>query len=65
MAQARAAKTDADKKAAIDIIAKAYTADIPFLTLGAVSEFIAWGKQVHGVVPTLGTNVNFDKAFLS
>jgi peptide/nickel transport system substrate-binding protein len=65
LAQARAAKTDADKKAAIDIIAKAYTADIPFLTLGAVSEFIAWGKQVHGVVPTLGTNVNFDKAFLS
>ena len=65
LAQARAAKTDADKKAAIDIIVKAYTADIPFLTLGGVSEYIAWAKQVHGVVPTLGTNVYFDKAFLS
>jgi peptide/nickel transport system substrate-binding protein len=65
LAQARAAKTDADKKAALTIIEKAYTADVPFLTLGAVSEFIAWGKQVHGVTATLGTNVYFDKAFLS
>jgi peptide/nickel transport system substrate-binding protein len=65
LAQGRTAKTEAEKKAALDIIVKAYTADVPFLTLGGVSEYVAWAKQVHGVVPTLGTNVYFDKAFLS
>jgi peptide/nickel transport system substrate-binding protein len=65
LAQGRAAKTDAEKKAAIETIAKAYAADIPFLTIGGVAEYVAWTKQVNGVVPTLGTNVYFDKAFLS
>ena len=65
LAQGKTAKTDAEKKAAIDTIVKAYSADVPFLTLGGVSEYVAWAKQVHGVVPTLGTNVYFDKAFVS
>jgi peptide/nickel transport system substrate-binding protein len=64
LAAGRAASTDDAKRQALDTIAKAYTEDVPFLVLGGVAEYVAWGKQVHGVVPTAGTNVYFDKAFL-
>jgi peptide/nickel transport system substrate-binding protein len=65
LAAGRSAKTEADKKAAIDTIAKAYTADVPFLVLGGVSETIATAKNVKGPVMTSGTNVYFDKAWIS
>jgi peptide/nickel transport system substrate-binding protein len=65
LAQGRAAKSDAEAKAAIDTIAKAYTADIPFLTMGASTEYVATQKNLQGITPSVSTLVFFDKAFLA
>jgi peptide/nickel transport system substrate-binding protein len=59
------ARDDAVAKAAITTVAKAYTADIPFLSIGPSVEEVALGKNVQGIVPTMSTMVYFDKAWLS
>ncbi len=64
LAAGRAAASDAEKRQALDTIAKAYSEDVPFLVLGGVAEYVAWSDKVHGVTATGGTNVYFDKAFL-
>ncbi|HEX7096036.1 MAG TPA: ABC transporter substrate-binding protein, partial [Acidimicrobiales bacterium] len=65
LAEGRAAGDDAGKQAAIDTIARAYNEDIPFLVLGASTEFVAYADNLHGVQPSVSTLVMFDKAWLS
>jgi peptide/nickel transport system substrate-binding protein len=65
IADGRAASTREGKQAAIDTIANAHANDVPFLTLGASTEQVAYGDNVHGVQPTVSTLVLFDKAWLS
>lgn len=65
IADGRSAATTEDKQAAIDTIAKAFTADVPFLTLGASTEFVAFSDALHGVEPSVSTLVMFDKAWLA
>jgi len=62
--QAYAAKNDADKKAAIEIIAKAYATDVPLLSLGVTTEFITWASNVHGVEPLSMNIVSLAKAWV-
>jgi peptide/nickel transport system substrate-binding protein len=64
IADGRAASTTEGKQEAIDTIATAFAEDVPFLTLGASTEFVAYGDGLRGVEPTVSTLVLFDKAWL-
>jgi peptide/nickel transport system substrate-binding protein len=55
---------DADKKKALDTIAKNYTADVPFLSLGAAIQLVAVAKNVQGATQSVNSIVSFDKAWL-
>jgi peptide/nickel transport system substrate-binding protein len=65
IAAGRAASTTEGKQEAIDTIATAFAEDVPFLTLGASTEFVAYDSTLHGVEPTVSTLVMFDKAWLA
>jgi peptide/nickel transport system substrate-binding protein len=62
--QVREAKTDADRKAAMDGIGRLWQEDMPTPVYEALAEMIAWRKEVHGLKFTVGTVVLFDKAWL-
>jgi peptide/nickel transport system substrate-binding protein len=55
---------DADKKKALETIAKNYTADVPFLSLGAAIQLVAVAKNVQGATQSVNSIVSFDKAWL-
>jgi peptide/nickel transport system substrate-binding protein len=63
--QVREAKTDDDRKKALDDIAKIWQQDMPTPVYEALAEMIAWRKEVHGLKFTVGTVVLYDKAFLA
>jgi peptide/nickel transport system substrate-binding protein len=60
----REAKTDAERKAAIDKITETWKTEVPSVVYEATPEFIAWGKNVHGIRPTVSTSMMFDKAWV-
>jgi peptide/nickel transport system substrate-binding protein len=59
------ATTDADRKKALDTIATAYTADVPFLSLAPAIQLIAFAKNVRGATQSVNSIVFFDKAWIS
>jgi peptide/nickel transport system substrate-binding protein len=59
------ATSDADKKKALDTIATAYTADVPFLSLSPAVQLIALAKNVRGATQSVNSIVFFDKAWFS
>ncbi|HUP76208.1 MAG TPA: ABC transporter substrate-binding protein [Acidimicrobiales bacterium] len=59
------ATTDADRKKALDTIATAYTADVPFLSLAPAVQLIALAKNVQGATQSVNSIVFFDKAWIS
>jgi peptide/nickel transport system substrate-binding protein len=59
------ATSDADKKKALDTIATAYTADVPFLSLAPAIQLIALAKNVRGATQSVNSIVFFDKAWIS
>ena len=59
------ATSDADKKKALDTIATAYTADVPFLSLAPAIQLIAFAKNVRGATQSVNSIVFFDKAWIS
>ena len=59
------ATTDADKKKALDTIATAYTADVPFLSIAPAIQLIAVAKNVRGATQPVNSIVFFDKAWIS
>jgi peptide/nickel transport system substrate-binding protein len=61
----REGKTDAERKAALERIQDVWRTDMPAAVYEAVPEMIAWEKKVHGLKPTVGTVVLFDKAWIS
>jgi peptide/nickel transport system substrate-binding protein len=59
------ATSDADKKKALDTIATAYTADVPFLSIAPAVQVIALAKNVRGATQSVNSIVFFDKAWIS
>ena len=59
------ATNDADKKKALDTIATAYTADVPFLSLAPAIQLIALAKNVRGATQSGNSIAYFDKAWLA
>jgi peptide/nickel transport system substrate-binding protein len=59
------ATSDADKKKALDTIATAYTADVPFLSFAPAIQVIALAKNVRGATQSVNSIVFFDKAWIS
>ncbi|MEO5838767.1 MAG: ABC transporter substrate-binding protein [Acidimicrobiales bacterium] len=59
------ASSDADKKKALDTIATAYSADVPFLSLAPAIQLIALAKNVRGATQSVNSIVFFDKAWIS
>ena len=60
----REAKTDAERKAAIDKISEIWKTEVPSVVYEATPEFIAWNKNIHGIRPTVSTSMMFDKAWV-
>jgi peptide/nickel transport system substrate-binding protein len=60
----REARTDAEKKAALDRIQEIWKVEQPSVVWGAVPEMIAWRRDVHGLKMTVSTTVLFDKAWI-
>jgi peptide/nickel transport system substrate-binding protein len=60
----REAKTDAERKAALDKIQEIWKTEVPSVVYEATPEFIAWQKKVHGIRPTVSTAMMFDKAWI-
>lgn len=65
IAAGRSAASEADVKAAITTIAKAYSRDVPFLSLTSQPEEVLIAKNVKGVVLNASSVVSFAKASLS
>jgi peptide/nickel transport system substrate-binding protein len=60
----KVASTDDAKKAAYSKISELLARDLPWLTEGAVEEYIAWQPEVQGIYANLATTVYFDKAWI-
>ena len=60
----KVASTDDTKKAAYKKISDLLTRDVPWLTEGAVEEYIAWRPEVRGIYANLSTILYFDKAWI-
>ncbi|HEV8298491.1 MAG TPA: ABC transporter substrate-binding protein [Acidimicrobiales bacterium] len=56
---------DADKQKALDTIAKAYTADVPFLSISPAIQLETFAKNVRGAVQSVNSIVFYDKAWLA
>lgn len=61
----RSAKSDAERKAALDKIQEIWRVDMPTPVYESLVEFIAWNKNVKGIKPTVASSVMFDKAWIS
>ena len=60
----KVAGTDDAKKAAYKKISDLLARDVPWLTEGAVEEFIAWRPEVRGLYANNSTILYFDKAWI-
>lgn len=61
----REAKTDAERKAALDEIQKIWVDEVPTAVYEAIPEMIAWRKEVQGLKMNASTIVLFDKAWIN
>ncbi|MEU9320038.1 ABC transporter substrate-binding protein [Streptomyces sp. NPDC048295] len=61
----QAADSDADTQKTLDRIQALFNEDVPLVNLGAGAGFTAWGKNVHGVVPTDEYMTLFGEAWIS
>lgn len=61
----RAARTSAERRAAVRTILDEVRAEAPFVVTGARTELLAWTARVHGVVATSGSRVLLDGAFVT
>ena len=64
LAAVQSARGDAEKRAALTDVQTLVNETTPFLTLGALSSFIPWQANVHGVQPSLDAILLFDKAWI-
>lgn len=62
--QIRAAKDDAEKKAALDGLTEVWAEVLPAAIYDTIEEVIAWRPEVKGIRPTVATAVLFDEAWL-
>jgi peptide/nickel transport system substrate-binding protein len=53
---------DADKQRALDTIARAYTEDVPFLSLSPAVQYVALARNVQGATQSVNSIIFFDKA---
>lgn len=65
LTKVQAASTDQEKKAALAGVQKLVNETVPFITLGAITPFVPWQKNVHGVKPTLDGVILFDKTWMN
>ncbi len=61
----RGAKDDAASKEILGRLQGVWDAEMPAVIYAAIPEFLVWGKNVHGVKPTVKTMGMFDKAFIA
>ncbi|HRT04381.1 MAG TPA: hypothetical protein P5204_01655 [Kiritimatiellia bacterium] len=64
LAAVRAATTNDAKKAGYKLMADAYLAEQPALSVGALEERVAWNPKVQGLQVSVQTQVLFDKAWI-
>lgn len=62
--QGPVATTDDAKKKALETVAKAYTEDVPFLSIAPAVQRIAVAKNVRGVTQSVNSIGLFDKAWI-
>jgi peptide/nickel transport system substrate-binding protein len=60
----RSAKSDAERKAALDKIQEIWRQDMPTPIYESLVEMIAWNKNIQGIRPTVASVVMFDKAWI-
>ena len=63
--EVQAAGTDDAKKKVYEKIQQRWNETVPQALTGASPVFSVWDKNVHGVKPTVGKQVLFDKAFIA
>lgn len=61
----QAADSDASTQKILDEVQTLFNEDVPLVNLGASAAFTAWGKNVHGVVPTDEYMTLFGEAWIS
>lgn len=61
----QAADSDAATQKILDEVQTLFNEDVPLVNLGASAAFTAWGKNVHGVVPTDEYMTLFGEAWIS
>lgn len=61
----QAADSDAATQKILDEVQTLFNEDVPLVNLGASAAFTAWGKNVHGVVPTDEYMALFGEAWIS
>jgi peptide/nickel transport system substrate-binding protein len=64
IAEARRASTDEQKTAVYKKVQDLYVKDAVSYPFGAIEEYVAWSKKVHGPVGSQQTVVHFDKAWI-
>lgn len=63
--QLRTVKDAAEEQAVLNKLQELADKDIPTVPYGAVPELVAFGKNTHGIVPTVKSQVLLDKAFIT
>ncbi|MFI6897509.1 ABC transporter substrate-binding protein [Streptomyces sp. NPDC050256] len=65
LAELHRADGDAEIQKVLDRIQTLFNEDVPMINLGASAALTAWGKNVHGVVPTDESMTLFGEAWIS
>ncbi|MDI3422211.1 ABC transporter substrate-binding protein [Streptomyces luteolus] len=65
LVQLQGAASDQEKQQALDAVQRRINETVPVANLGASAAFTAWGKDVHGIVPTDEYMALFGEAWLS
>lgn len=60
----QAAATPEEGKEAMAALEELWREDVPYVSLAGGAFINAWGKNVHGVVPTAETSILFDKVWI-
>ncbi|MFE6934487.1 ABC transporter substrate-binding protein [Streptomyces sp. NPDC057699] len=63
--QLQGADGDAETQRVLDAVQTLFNEDVPVVNLGASAAFTAWGKNVHGIVPTDEYMALFGEAWIS
>lgn len=65
LVELQAADSDAETQRVLDAVQTLFNEDVPLVNLGASAGFTAWGKNVHGIVPTDEYMALFGEAWIS